>query len=220
MNKRGLFITVEGGEGVGKSTGVNLLRDFLSRNGVDIVTTREPGGTKIGEEIRDLLLRNRQENVSAITELLLIFAARAQHIHDVIEPALAAGSWVLCDRFTDATYAYQCGGRGVSTEIVRGLEEMVQRELRPDYTLLLDGPVQIGMSRARNRGELDRIEQETLEFFERVRMNYLEQATNSGGRYRVVDASLSLNEVEVEILRFGGELLTCWTQRLAGSWRN
>jgi dTMP kinase len=215
MSTRGLFITMEGGEGVGKSTNLAFLSSFLSDSGVDIVVTREPGGTLLGEEIRELLLQVRPEPVDAMTELLLIFAARAQHIRELIEPALAAGKWVLCDRFTDATYAYQCGGRGVDREAVRRLEELVQGELRPDYTLLLDAPVSVGMARARGRGELDRFEQETLDFFARVRSSYLEQAVDSSGRYRVANAALSLEEVQQELRDIGSELLSCWQVRLA-----
>jgi dTMP kinase len=213
MNKRGLFITMEGIEGVGKSTNLTFLKNYLSDNGVDVVSTREPGGTQLGEQIRELLLQVRGEKMSATTELLLIFAARAQHILEFIEPMLAAGKWVLCDRFTDATYAYQCGGRGFESDEVRQLEEFVQGELRPDYTVLLDVSVAIGMSRAHGRGNLDRIEQETLEFFERVRSNYLQQAKNSSGRYRLIDASNSLEEVQQELLKFGSELLTYWLVR-------
>ncbi len=213
MSTRGLFITLEGGEGVGKSTNLAFLKDFLSEGGVDVVVTREPGGTLLGEEIRELLLQVRRESVEAMTELLLLFAARAQHIRELIEPALAAGKWVLCDRFTDATYAYQCGGRGVDGEVVRRLEELVQGELRPDYTLLLDAPVSVGMARARGRGELDRFEQETLDFFERVRASYLEQAINSSGRYRVINAALTLEDVQKELREFGAELLSRWLVR-------
>ncbi len=204
---------MEGGEGVGKTTNLAFLKNYLIDNGVDVVTTREPGGTPLGEQIRELLLQVRREPVSAITELLLIFAARAQHLCEFIEPALAAGKWVLCDRFTDATYAYQCGGRGVRWDAVRQLEELVQGELRPDYTILLDVSVSIGMARAHGRGNLDRIEQETVEFFERVRSSYLQQAKNSSGRYRVIDASLSLEDVQQELLKFGSELLSCWVVR-------
>ncbi len=213
MVARGLFITMEGGEGVGKSTNLSFLHSYLKNNGVDVVITREPGGTQLGEEIRELLLQVRREDMSAMTELLLIFAARAQHIREIIEPAMAAGKWVLCDRFTDATYAYQCGGRGVEWEAVRRLEELVQGKLRPDYTLLLDAPVEIGMSRAKCRGSLDRFEQENVDFFERVRSSYLEQAKSSSGRYRLIDASLSLDEVQQELLKFGSELLSCWVVR-------
>jgi dTMP kinase len=217
MKKRGLFITMEGGEGVGKSTNLSFLKDYLIDNGVDVVTTREPGGTQLGEQIRELLLQVRQERVSTITELLLIFAARAQHILEFIEPTLASGKWVLCDRFTDATYAYQCGGRGIDRDEVRQLETLVQGELRPDYTILLDVSVEIGMARANGRGSLDRIETETLEFFERVRLSYLQQAKNSSGRYRLIDASVSLDEVQQELLKFGSELLTCWVVRRSDS---
>jgi dTMP kinase len=217
MSARGLFVTVEGGEGVGKSTNLVFLKNYLSNNGIEVVITREPGGTHLGEEIRELLLQVRREQVNAMAELLLIFAARAQHIRELIEPALAAGKWVLCDRFTDATYAYQCGGRGVELKTVRRLEELVQGNLRPDYTVLLDVAVEIGMDRARGRGDLDRFEQETLDFFERVRSSYLEQAKNSSGRYRLIDAGRSLDEVQRELLEFARELLASWILRQPGS---
>lgn len=214
---RGLFITMEGGEGVGKSTNLAFVERFLRNNGVDVVCTREPGGTRIGEEIRELLLQVRQEKVSTMTELLLMFASRAQHLFEFIEPALAKGKVVLCDRFTDATYAYQCGGRGVELQTVRVLEELVQHELRPDFTLLLDAPISVGMSRAHKRGELDRFEQENLDFFERVRTSYLEQAKHNSARYRVIDASLSLDEVQQQLLKVGGELLSYRRERLSAS---
>ena len=207
MSSRGLFITVEGGEGVGKSTNMAFVEDYLSARGVDLVVTREPGGTRLGEDIRELLLQVRDESVSPMTELLLIFAARAQHINERIEPALAAGKWVLCDRFTDATYAYQSGGRGVDIDTVRQLEELVQGDLRPDYTLLLDAPVSIGMARARGRGELDRFEQEALDFFERVRETYLQLARGASGRYRLIDASVSLAAVQRQLTAVCQELL-------------
>jgi dTMP kinase len=143
----------------------------------------------------------------------LIFAARAQHVSEFIEPALAMGQVVLCDRFTDATYAYQCGGRGVAWDTVEQLEELVQDKLRPDVTLLLDAPTSVGMSRARGRGELDRFEQEDLDFFERVRSSYLEQAKNDSARYRLINASVSLDEVQQQLLEVGGELLSRWRER-------
>jgi len=208
---------MEGGEGVGKSTNVAFLKNYLIDNGVDVVTTREPGGTQLGEQIRELLLQDRREQVTPITELLLIFAARAQHIRECIEPTLAAGKWILCDRFTDATYAYQCGGRGLEWHAVKQLEELVQGDLRPDFTILLDVSVSIGMARANRRGNLDRIEQETLDFFERVRSSYLQQARNSSGRYRLVDASVSLDNVQQELLKFGRELLSCWVVKRSNS---
>ena len=213
MSSRGLFITVEGGEGVGKSTNMAFLESHLREHGVDLVVTREPGGTRLGEDIRALLLQVRDEPVSSMTELLLIFAARAQHINERIEPALAAGKWVLCDRFTDATYAYQSGGRGMDTDTVKRLESLVQGTLRPDYTLLLDAPVSVGMARAQGRGELDRFEQEAIEFFERVRATYRQLAASSSGRYRVIDASVALDEVQQQLLKVCRELLSCWDVR-------
>lgn len=208
MGARGLFITIEGGEGVGKSTNLAFLERLLVNNSIDVVITREPGGTPLGEQIRELLLQVRQEGMSATTELLLIFAARAQHIQEVIEPALAAGKWVLCDRFTDATYAYQCGGRGLEWGVVRQLEELVQNKLRPDFTVLLDLSVSTGMARAKGRGNLDRFEQETLDFFERVRSYYLRLAKEDRDRYRVIDASAALEEVHGKLSNFVAELLS------------
>ena len=213
MSSRGLFITVEGGEGVGKSTNMAFLESHLREHGVDLVVTREPGGTRLGEDILALLLQVRDEPVSSMTELLLIFASRAQHINERIEPALAAGKWVLCDRFTDATYAYQSGGRGMDTDTVKRLESLVQGTLRPDYTLLLDAPVSVGMARAQGRGELDRFEQEAIEFFERVRATYRQLAASSSGRYRVIDASVALDEVQQQLLKVCRELLSCWDVR-------
>jgi dTMP kinase len=217
MVARGLFITIEGGEGVGKSTNLSFLSKYLTDSGIDVVVTREPGGTQIGEQIRELLLQVRLENMDAMSELLLIFAARAQHLYEIIEPALGAGRWVLCDRFTDATYAYQCGGRGIQRGTVQCLESLVQGELRPDYTLLLDVPVAVGMARARDRGNLDRFEQETWNFFERVRSSYLEQAKGNGSRFRLIDASLSLDEVQHELLKVGKELISNWAMRRTDS---
>lgn len=207
---------MEGGEGVGKSTNLAFLQRYLTDNGVDIVTTREPGGTRLGEELRELLLNVRSEPVSVNAELLLMFAARAQHIFEVIEPALASGKWVLSDRFTDATYAYQCGGRGIDPASVAQLEQLVQGDLRPDYTLLLDAPVDVGMARARSRGELDRFEQEALAFFERVRQSYLQQARSHCDRYRVIDASQPLQVVETAMEKVASELLSRWQRRIGG----
>jgi len=209
MSSRGLFITIEGGEGVGKSTNITALEQYLREHHIDLVMTREPGGTPLGEGVRELLLKTGDAPVSTLTELMLVFAARAQHIAEVIEPALARGQWVISDRFTDATYAYQGGGRGLDSDAIRRLESLVQGALRPDLTILLDVPVEIGMERARGRGELDRIEQEDLAFFERVRATYLELASNGGGRYRVVDASQPLEQVERDVLAIGEQLLAC-----------
>lgn len=213
MQGRGLFITVEGGEGAGKSTNMAFLEARLRGAGVDLLVTREPGGTGLGEDVRELLLRPREEAVDPLAELLLIFAARAQHISEVIEPALSSGRWVLCDRFTDATYAYQSGGRGIPSVQVRALEELVQGELRPDVTLLLDCPVEVGLSRADERGERDRIEQEHQAFFERVRRTYLQLAAEGSGRYRVIDAGQPLADVEAQLLDACEALLACWGVR-------
>ncbi len=166
---------------------------------MDVLVTREPGGSALGEEVRRLLLAVGEVPLDPMAELLLVFAARAQHISTLIEPALAAGQWVLCDRFTDATFAYQCGGRGLDRQVVTMLETLVQGSLRPDCTVLLDAPADTGMARVRARGELDRFELEELAFFERVRATYLELAGRSGGRYRVIDASQPLDQVQLQL---------------------
>jgi|SRR6056297_230895 dTMP kinase len=195
MSMRGQFITFEGTEGVGKSTQLANASRTLEELGVDYIVTREPGGTPMAEAIRELLLAPRDEPVNEITELLLMFAARAQHLHTRILPAINAGQWVLCDRFTDATFAYQGGGRGVPKERIALLENLVQGEVRPDHVILLDAPVATGMARARDRGELDRFEQEDLEFFQRIRDVYRERAIAQPSRYHVVNAARSLEEV-------------------------
>lgn len=196
---KGKFITIEGGEGAGKSTNLIFIRQYLKAAEKKVVLTREPGGTSVGEKIRDVLLDKKQIDISNDTELLMMFAARAQHIEHVILPALNAGNWVLCDRFTDATYAYQGGGRGIDNERIAILENWVQGTLRPDLTLLLDLPVEEGMKRANKRSEPDRFEQEKLEFFNRVRNAYLNMARTNTGRYRIVDASTSLENVQEQI---------------------
>jgi len=195
----GRFITVEGGEGAGKSTNLDFVQQVLERSGKRVVRTREPGGTLLGEEVRGLLLGHREEGMDSTTELLLMFAARAEHIHKVIRPALQCGDWVLCDRFTDASYAYQGGGRGLDIGPVRILESLVQGDLRPDMTLLLDLPVETGLSRAGQRSVPDRFEQEDLEFFQRVRGAYRDRAAAEPHRFRVVDASRTLPEVQEQI---------------------
>jgi dTMP kinase len=199
MTQRGLFITVEGGEGVGKTTNLETLKQWIQAQGIPYVLTREPGGTPLAEDIRHLLLDKREESVSATAELLLIFAARAQHLQQVIEPALSAGQWVLCDRFTDATYAYQGGGRGMPPAGIAQLETLVQGELRPDLTLLFDAPIEVGMARAGKRGELDRFELEQAAFFEQVRQSYLVRARAEPGRFRMVDTDRSLDEIAREL---------------------
>jgi dTMP kinase len=213
MIARGLFITVEGGEGVGKSTNIRFLQTQLEQHGVELVVTREPGGSHLGEEIREILLAVRDRGICPTAELLLMFAARAQHIAELIEPALASGKWVLCDRFTDATYAYQCGGRGLDRETVAELEKRVQGSLIPDYTLLLDAPVDTGMGRVQSRGEADRFEREERAFFDRVRATYHELAAQSSGRYRIIDASQPLEQVQQQLLKVCRELTACWGVR-------
>ncbi len=197
--KRGKFITIEGGEGVGKSTNIQFIADYLGQRGIECIVTREPGGTPLAEEIREVLIATRDEPVVSETELLLMFAARAQHLLSKILPAMVSGKWVVCDRFTDATYAYQSGGRGVSEEKVSLLENFVQGNVRPDLTLLLDAPIEIGMARARNRGALDRFETEQTAFFQRVRDNYLRRAAESPERFKIVDATQSLSDVQRSI---------------------
>ena len=202
--KRGKFITIEGGEGVGKSTQISLLREALAARGVDIVVTREPGGTPRAERVRQLLLETSDESMPVTCELLLMFAARATHIENVIRPALARGAWVVCDRFTDASYAYQGGGRGVEREHIAALERFVQGELRPDLTLLLDAPIDIGGARASARnaaaGSSDRFEREQRAFFERVRNTYLERARNEPSRFAVIDATADREAVARAIM--------------------
>jgi dTMP kinase len=201
--QRGKFITIEGGEGVGKSTQIAALQEFLNQRGKQVIVTREPGGTPRAERIRELLLETSAEPMPSSCELLLMFAARATHIANVIEPALARGDWVVCDRFTDATYAYQGGGRGMSTQQIATLEQLVQGSLRPDLTLLLDVPLEISAARAQQRnvaaGASDRFEREQREFFERVRNTYLARARAEGSRFAVIDAGADRDSVAVAI---------------------
>jgi dTMP kinase len=197
--KRGLFITVEGGEGVGKSTNIAFMQQVLEETGLEVMITREPGGTPLAEEIREVLIKNREEKVVSETELLLMFAARAQHLYQKILPALEKGQCVISDRFTDATYAYQSGGRGVPAEKVALLETFVQGEIRPDITFLFDAPIEIGMSRAQKRGSLDRFEEEAMSFFNRVRDNYLQRAALEPERFKIIDASQSLESVQADL---------------------
>ena len=197
---RGKFITLEGGEGVGKTTNLTFIRDYLQQHNIPVVVTREPGGTVLAEKIRHLLLDKDSEIISEQAELLLIFAARAQHIKHVIEPALAQGEWVLCDRFTDATYAYQGGGRNMRISTIEWLENLVQGNLRPDLTVLLDAPVEIGIERARERGGFDRFESEKISFFEHVRRAYLLQAELHPERIKLIRANQPLVDVQSALI--------------------
>lgn len=204
---KGRFITLEGGEGAGKSTNLEYLRNALKRSGIELLVTREPGGTLLGERIRELLLDPDNTAMSDDAEMLLMFAARAQHLHRLIIPALEQGSWVICDRFTDATYAYQGGGRGIDTRRIEGLEQWVQRGFQPDLTILFDLPVEIGMQRAGARGDLDRFEREQQTFFERVRAAYLDRAERDPGRFRTVDAGQDIVQVQQQLDAVIDELL-------------
>ncbi|MEI8236790.1 MAG: dTMP kinase [Methylococcaceae bacterium] len=204
---RGKFITFEGGEGVGKSTNVAFVESYLQSKNIPVLVTREPGGTKLAEKLRALLLDKKSEAITEEAELLLMFAARSQHLKHVIEPALARGDWVICDRFTDATYAYQGGGRNMKISTIEGLENLIQGNLRPDLTLLLDAPVKIGMERAGKRGAFDRFESETLQFFEDVRRAYLLQAEINPKRITLIKASQPLAEVQQAIITVLSPLL-------------
>lgn len=198
---KGLFITVEGGEGAGKSTQMKLIATWLSSKGRNVIQTREPGGTALAETLRAILLDKRNETLSSLTELLLMFASRAQHLAELIRPALINGDTVLCDRFTDATWAYQGGGRGLPPNEIAALEQLVHGDLQPDLTLLLDLPVEEGMGRAALRSESDRFERESLPFFERVRTAYLERAVAEPARFAVIDATGDVDDVWEQIQR-------------------
>ena len=198
MSRPGRFITVEGVEGVGKSTSMAFIEQYLASKGIDWISTREPGGTQLAEEIRRLLLDKRNMSMHSTTELLLMFAARAQHVEELIKPCLAEGTWVICDRFTDSTYAYQGGGRGIALDTIARLEEIALGGFVPDLTLVLDLPVAAGMARANQRGEQDRFESEDLAFFERVREVFLARA-ESAARYHVIDASGDIDTVSARI---------------------
>jgi dTMP kinase len=199
---RGRFITFEGGEGAGKSTQLARAAGWLGERGVEVVVTREPGGTPRAERLRGILLERSAEPMPGSCELLLMFAARASHLENLVRPAVRRGAWVLCDRFTDATYAYQGGGRGVPTAQIDALVGIVHPDLEPDLTLLLDLPVEVGLARARQRngaGGPDRFETEQRGFFERVRATYLERAARESRRFRVIDASGGVAEVETQV---------------------
>ena len=197
--QRGKFITLEGGEGVGKSTNLRFVTEWLRAREIQFIQTREPGGTPLAEELRNMLLSHREEAVDPTAELLMVFAARAQHLAQVIEPALARGEWVVCDRFTDATYAYQGGGRQLDRSLIAQLEQTVQGDLRPDRVLLLDLDPEIGLRRAAATGAADRFESEQLAFFQRVRAAYRERAEAAPARYAVIDASQSLDAVQQQL---------------------
>ena len=194
----GQFVTIEGAEGVGKSTNIAYIGELLDVAGIEYIATREPGGTPLAERIRHLLLDKAEQNVDPLAELLLMFAARRQHLQELIWPALARGQWVICDRCTDSTYAYQGAGRGLDLTVINGLEQLCLGDFRPDLTLILDLPIEAGMARAAERGELDRFESEDIAFFQRVRQGFLDRAATAD-RYRVIDASQSLVQVQAQV---------------------
>lgn len=203
----GKFITVEGIEGVGKTTNMTFVEQTLLAAGCEVIVTREPGGTALGEAIRGLLLDSQYTGMDPVCELQLMFAARAEHLAKVIRPALAREQCVLCDRFTDATYAYQGGGRGIDAGIIARLETLVQGNFRPDLTLLLDVSVEVGLARASDRSAPDRFEQEQVDFFERVRQAYLQIAAAAPDRYRIIDASRPLQTVQQQLMEALAEFI-------------
>lgn len=196
---KGLFITFEGGEGAGKSTMIQKACAYFQAHSRAVVLTREPGGTRLSETIRKLVLGKEYPELCAEAELLLVFAARAQHLTELIRPALDKGCVVLCDRFTDATWAYQGGGRGQSAQFIAALEQAVHGDLQPDLTLLLDLPVESGLQRMASRGDIDRIEEESLVFFERVRAAYLSRARQFPERFRLINADQEIDSVWAEV---------------------
>jgi len=212
MSGRGRFISIEGVEGVGKSTNIEYIESLLARHGIEYVSTREPGGTPLAEKIRGLLLDRDGGAMEPMTELLLMFAARVQHVQEFIRPNLAAGKWVVCDRFTDSSYAYQGGGRQLGLDAVARLEAFALGDFRPDLTLVLDLPVEQGLKRASDRSTEDRFELEDVEFFNRVRQTFLTLAAKDG-RYHVVDASRDLAEVQGRI----GEVIGAEISAVTGS---
>jgi dTMP kinase len=195
----GVLITFEGVEGGGKTTNIQLIAKLLKKAGKQTVLTREPGGTEVGEAIRDILLSTQLPTMHQDTELLLMFAARAEHLQQKILPALAEGKWVLCDRFTDASYAYQGGGRGIITERIAILEQWVQAEFRPQHTFLFDLDAETGLGRVKRRGETDRFEQEDIDFFNRIRAKYLEMAKQYSERYHIIQAQHELPHVQKQV---------------------
>ena len=205
--KRGRFITVEGIEGVGKSSNIDVLVEQIAAGGYEVLTTREPGGTPVAESIRTLLKDHGDEPIPEIAELLMMFAARSLNVNNVIVPALDAGKWVISDRFTDSSRAYQGGGRGLPMSTIDSLADWVHGDTWPDVTILLDAPVEIGMARAGRRGAPDRIEREKYDFFERVRECYLSLAMREPERFVVIDTTRSLAEVQSDVILLAQQLL-------------
>ncbi|MDP5055907.1 dTMP kinase [Marinomonas hwangdonensis] len=208
---RGKFISLEGGEGSGKTTAIHCIRQWLDARNIPYIMTREPGGTPLAEEIRQLILSPRDETVNNTTELLLVFAARAQHLAEKIQPALEKGSWVISDRFLDSSYVYQGKARGGDTEILNQLADWVVGDSKPDATLVLDVPVELGQERVVQRQHQDRLDKESLAFHQKVRDGFLERAQAEPGRVKVIDASLSLDLVQQQIEHQLSQLYSTWS---------
>ena len=206
---RGRFITIEGIEGTGKSTNVEFLKSLVKEHELEVITTREPGGTPLAEQIRELLLVHREENLPPLTELLLFFASRSVMLKNLVIPALERGDWVICDRFTDATRAYQGAGRGLDISVIEQLADWVHGGLQPDLTVLLDAPAELGISRVKSRGQGDRMDSQELIFYEKVRTAYLNLAKENPERFVVVDATQSLADVQDAIREAVAPLLRC-----------
>lgn len=204
MNK-GVFITLEGCEGVGKSTNIAYIESWLKAQQIEAIVTREPGGTEVSEQIREILAT--EQHITTKTELLLIFAARAQHVETLINPALESGKWVVCDRFTDASYAYQGGGRGIAQKDIAFIEQFTLNDLKPDLTFLFDLPVEVGLERVRNRGDVDRWEQAEVDFFRRAHDTYIERAHAESNRFVIIDANQSVEQIQQVIEKKLKELL-------------
>jgi len=204
---QGRFITIEGGEGAGKTTAVSFIEQFFQQAGIPLLLTREPGGTQLGEQLREILLTPSERPICAEAELMMMFAARAQHLQQVIMPALARGEWVLCDRFTDASFAYQGAGRELGEARVAELETWLQGEFRPDCVILLDIDPALGMKRVQKRGQQDRFEQEAMDFFQRVRQAYLQRAKLAPSRYRIIDAGQELPQVQQQLRQYLQQML-------------
>tara|TARA_R110000868_G_scaffold8205_3_gene42576 strand:- start:165687 stop:166310 length:624 start_codon:yes stop_codon:yes gene_type:complete len=194
-----MFITIEGIEGVGKTTNLKHIAEYLHHKELPVLITREPGGTPLANDIRSFLLNEHNEKIHPDTELLLMFAARSQHVQRIIKPALEAEKWVICDRFTDASYAYQGAGRGIDMDRIAALESWVQGQLRPDLTILLDAPLEIALQRIKKRGKLDRFESEEISFFRRVRQCYLDRAQAEPDRFIIINTDRDLPEIQKEI---------------------
>lgn len=207
----GKFITLEGTEGVGKSTNLDFIKNSIEARGIEVIVTREPGGTPLAEEIRATLLAKRDEHFDPTAELLMVFAARAQHLRQKILPNIAEGKWVISDRFTDATFAYQGAGRGLPMDTIRTLEKMVQGNYQPDATFYLDIDVGLGLARAKKRAALDRFEEEQLAFFERVREGYLQRVKEDPRRFYLINAGQSLSDVQAQIAEKVDQLFTAVT---------